>query len=217
MTGQRDPGAPLGLYKILRPAGEPELIDSVVPPGAEILDLGCGTGRVTNALVAVGRKVVAVDFDERMLEHVRGAETVLSRIEDLELGRHFGGVVLMSNLVNVHDEVRRSALLVACRRHVAPDGVVLIQRYDPRSGLGDAPAETTTAGVTMRVSDRRREGHRFSYTIEYDAGEQGHWSFRVENARILSDEEMAASLAQAGLRLDRWLDPQRRWLTALPV
>jgi len=39
----------------------------------------------------------------------------------------------------------------------------------------------------------------------------------VESARILSDEEMAASLAQAGLRLDRWLDPQRRWLTALPV
>jgi len=27
VTGQRDPGAPLGLYKILRPAGEPELID----------------------------------------------------------------------------------------------------------------------------------------------------------------------------------------------
>ena len=55
MTGQRDPGAPLGLYKILRPAGEPELIDSVVPSGAGILDLGCGTGRVTNALVELGR------------------------------------------------------------------------------------------------------------------------------------------------------------------
>ncbi len=39
----------------------------------------------------------------------------------------------------------------------------------------------------------------------------------MESARILSDEEMAASLAQAGLRLDRWLDPQRRRLTALPV
>jgi SAM-dependent methyltransferase len=217
VTGQRDPGAPLGLYKILRPAGEPELIDSVVPSGAAILDLGCGTGRVTNALAELGRTVVAVDFDERMLEHVRGAETVLSRIEDLALGRVFGGVVLMSNLVNVDDEERRSALLATCRRHVARDGVVLIQRYDPRSGLDDAPSETTMAGVTMRTSDLRRDGHWFSYTIEYEAGEQGRWGFRVERARILDDEEMRTSLAQAGLRLDRWLDPRRRWLAAVPV
>lgn len=217
MTGERDPGAPLDLYKILRPAGEPELIDSVVPPGAAILDLGCGTGRVTNALVELGREVVAVDFDERMLEYVRGAETVLSRIEDLDLGRAFGGVVLMSNLVNVDEEARRTALLASCRRHVAPDGVVLIQRYDPHSGLDDAPAETTMAGVTMRLSDRRREGQWYSYTIEYDAGDLGRWIFVSTRARILEDDEMTASLTGAGLRLDRWLDPRRRWLAATPV
>jgi len=216
VTGQRDPGAPLGLYRILRPEGEPELIDGAVPAGGAILDLGCGTGRVTNALVGLGREVVAVDFDPRMLEHVRGAETVLSRIEDLRLDRVFGGVVLMSNLINAPDDAARQALLATCRRHVAPDGVVVIQRYDPRSGIDPTPAETTHFGVTMRVSDLRREGQRFSYTIDYDAGEQGHWGFRVENARILSDEEISADLAAARLRVDRWLDPKRRWLVAVP-
>jgi len=181
------PHPPLGLYLILRPAGEPELIDSVVPPGAAILDLGCGTGRITNAFVERGRHVVAVDFDPRMLERVHGAETVLSRIEDLDLGRTFGSVVLMSNLVNTTDDDRRRALLRTCRRHVQPGGVVLIQRYDPRSGLDPAPPEDHRFGVTTRVFDVRRDGQLLSYTIDYDAGEQGHWSFRVAGARILDD------------------------------
>lgn len=213
--GDRDPGAPLELYRILEPAGEPELIDAAVPPGAEILDLGCGTGRVTNALVALGRKVTAVDFDERMLDHVRGAETVLSRIEDLHLGRTFGGVVLMSNLVNTNDDRQRRALLATCRRHVSPDGVVLIERYDPEAGLDTTPTEHAKAGIVIRTSNIRREGDRLYETLEFDAGERGKWVFKMEGARILSDEDMASAMADAGLRLVRWLDPQRRWLLAV--
>ncbi|WBB71202.1 hypothetical protein O7602_15680 [Micromonospora sp. WMMD1128] len=33
-------------------AGEARLIDALVPPGARILDAGCGTGRVAAALAA---------------------------------------------------------------------------------------------------------------------------------------------------------------------
>ena len=80
----RDPGAPVDLYRLLEAADEPELIDHEIPEGAEILELGSGSGRITHPLLALGRRVVAVDFNPEMLELIEGAETVLSRIEDLE-------------------------------------------------------------------------------------------------------------------------------------
>ena len=192
-----DPGAPVAL--------------------AEILELGCGAGRITHALLALGRRVTAVDMDPEMLEHIDGAETVLSRIEDLDLGRTFGGVLLMSNLVNNPDENGRVALLRSCRRHVAANGMVLVERYDPESGNDPTPGEREFAGVIFRAFDIRREGQLLYQTIEYDAGARGKWIMRMDGVRILTDDEMLASLAASGLRLLRWIDERRRWLVAIPV
>ena len=216
-VSQKDLGAPLGLYLLLESAGEPELIDREVPAGAEILELGCGTGRITHRLIELGRRVVAVDMDEEMLAHVHGAETVCARIEELDLGRFFGGVLLMSNLVNTSDDAKRAALLRTCREHVAPNGVVLIERYDPESGTDPTPVERTFAGIVIRVSDIRREGQLLYETIEYDAGERGRWQIRLDGARILSDDDALAALGVAGLRLLRWVGPERRWLVAAPL
>jgi SAM-dependent methyltransferase len=213
----RDPGAPFELYQILEPAGEPELIHGEVGEDATILDLGCGTGRVTHALVRLGHRVVAVDFDERMLGMIEGAETVLSRIEDLDLGRTFSCVLLMSNLINRPDRTGRLELLAACRRHVAANGVVLIERYDPEMGADPTPTERRFAGVTIRVSDIARHGRRVAQTVEYDAGDRGTWRIRHDGAYILTDDEVLADLGAAGLRLRKWLDERRRWIAATPV
>src|SRR5207244_10993605 len=83
----RDPGAPVDLYRLLEAAGEPELIDREIPENAEILELGCGSGRITHPLIALGRRIVAVDFNQEMLELLEGAETVLWSIEETVLAR----------------------------------------------------------------------------------------------------------------------------------
>lgn len=212
----RDPGAPLDLYRILDPAGEPELIHREAPENATILDLGCGTGRITHALIRLGHSVTAVDFDERMLGEIRGAETVMSRIEDLDLGRTFGAVLLMSTLINRPDQSGRLALLASCRRHVAPNGVVLIERYDPEIGMDPRPTERRFAGITIRVSDVRRDGPFIHQSVEYDGGERGNWRIRIEGRYVLNDDETLADLAAAGLRLRRWIDDRHRWIAATP-
>jgi SAM-dependent methyltransferase len=213
----RDPGAPFELYRILEPADEPELIHREAPVGATILDLGCGTGRITHALIQLGHRVTAVDFDERMLGEIEGAETILSRIEDLDLRRHFGAVLLMSTLINRPDQSGRLALLAACRRHVAPSGVVLVERYDPEIGVDPRPTERQFAGITIRVSEVRREGPLISQSVEYDGGDRGNWRIRIEGRYVLSDDETLADLAAAGLRLRRWIDDRHRWLAATPA
>jgi SAM-dependent methyltransferase len=210
----RDPGAPVDLYRVLEAADEPELIDRAIPEDAEILELGAGSGRITHPLIALGRRVVAVDFNPEMLALIDGAETIQARIQDLDLGRTFGAVLLMSNLINNPDPDERLALLRAVGRHLARNGVALIERFDPDGGLDPTPMEHERYGVTIRTFDIRREGKLLYQTIEYDAGARGHWLVQLRGARILTDDEMLADLAATGLRLVRWIDERRRWLVA---
>src|SRR5918911_836687 len=94
-------GSPVSLYLALPPMGEAQIIHEAVGAGAEILELGCGPGRVTRQLVALGHEVVAVDNSADMLRHVHGAaRAVLADIEGLRLERRFDAVVLASHLVN---------------------------------------------------------------------------------------------------------------------
>jgi SAM-dependent methyltransferase len=190
----RDAGAPVDLYRLLVAADEPELIDRELPDDAEILELGAGSGRITHPLIALGRRVVAVDFNPEMLELIEGAETVLSRIEDLDLGRTFGGVLLMSTLINAPEEMRLE-LLRSIRRHLAPAGVALIERYDPDIGNDPTPTERHNGAVTIRVSDIARRGHLLYQTIEYDAGTHGNWRIRLDGRYVVTDDEMLADLA----------------------
>jgi SAM-dependent methyltransferase len=210
----RDAGAPVDLYRILVAGDEPELIDRELPDDAEILELGAGSGRITHPLIALGRRVVAVDFNPEMLELIDGAEKINARIQDLNLGRTFGGVLLMSNLINHPDRNERLALLRAIQRHLASHGVALIERYDPELGEDPTPTENQRFGITIRRFDIHREGKLLYQTIEYDAGSRGRWLVRIDGTRILSDDEMLADMAAAGLRLLRWIDERHRWLAA---
>ncbi len=205
-------GSPVGLYALLPPDGESELIHAALPAGASILELGCGAGRVTRGLVALGHPVVAVDESAAMLALVRGAETVLAAIETLDLGRRFDGVVLGSHLVNTPDALQRSLRLACCGRHVLPDGVVLIERHDPDWAATVTEGAGTHRGLEYAVREVRRDGTLFSAVMEYRLA--GQFFRHPFSARILDDAEIAAELDAAGLSLRRVLPGGRRWLEA---
>ena len=92
------------LYELLPPGEEPAIVHAAVPPGASILELGAGAGRVTHPLLRLGHPVVAVDESPEMLARIHGAETVSAKIQSLDLGRRFDLVLLASHLVNVPDD-----------------------------------------------------------------------------------------------------------------
>src|SRR5690349_2959958 len=140
-------GCPVELYARLLPHGEPEIVHAAVPPGAAILELGAGTGRVTTPLVDLGHEVVAVDESAEMLAYVRGAETVHAAIEDLVLPRRFGVVLLMSYLIDIPDDDLRRAWLRTCRAHVEDDGRVVIQRHGPVWFDSVTPNERMVDGI----------------------------------------------------------------------
>ena len=208
-------GSPVELYARLPSFGEPELVHAAIAPGAEILELGAGAGRMTHRLLELGHRVTAVDTSDRMLARIRGAETVQADIVGLDLGRTFGAVLLASQLINVDDDLQRAGFIATCARHVAPGGLVVMQRYDPGWAADPTPTDSEVSGLRIRVLDPRREGERLHATVEYEL-EGRQWTHGPFSSRILTDDELVARLSVGGLHLDRWLDERRTWLAATP-
>jgi SAM-dependent methyltransferase len=206
--GTAPDGSPVGLYARLPELGEGEVLSAALPARASVLELGCGTGRITRQLVRLGYRVTAVDESAEMLAHVRGAETVRAQIEGLELGRRFDAAVLASNLVNTEAPLRR-AFLETCRRHadlVVVQGLPLA--WSPRD------SERTLGEVRSRLRVDRVEGGVVHGEMEYEA-EGETWRHAFAMRFFADDAELEAALAEAGLRLERWLDAS--WFVALPT
>lgn len=205
-------GSPVEVYLRIPHQGEADAVHEMVEPGSQVLELGCGVGRVTHPLLALGHSVVAVDSCQDMLAHVRGAETVLADIEALDLGRRFQAVLLASHLVNTGDDQARRRLLTSCARHVDTGGVVVIQRYPPDYEPAFS-GRVGAVGVSQEVLSRC--GSRFSARVTYQVDNQ---SWRQEFlGQILDDTELAAELEAVGLRLMRTLGRGQSWAQAVPA
>ena len=208
-------GCAVELYSRLSAGNEPDVIEAAAPAGARILELGCGTGRVTRPLVERGFDVTAVDESAQMLERVPGARTVHSPIESLDLGDEtFDVVVLGSFLVHAGDHRVREALLRTCRRYAGDDGIVLIQR----EGAGahtDLPRERVdaAAGCTIRILSAEPVGDGVdSIHVEY-VFEDARWT-QTFLSRELSVERFEGYLEAAGLAVDRYLTDDGTWVRA---
>lgn len=208
-----DDGCAVELYLRFPHQGEADLVHAVVPAGAAVLDLGSGTGRIAHPLIALGHPVTAVDSSPDMLAHVRGAETVLSSIAELDLGRTFDVVLMASHLVNTPDDAERRALLDSAARHLAAGGALIAEQYPPRwfdevtDGAG-APIGEVLADLT----EVHRDGDVVSATVRYWVGDE-LWT-QTFAARRLDEDLLRAELAGAGLAFERWLSDDRCWLLA---
>jgi len=205
-------GSSVEFYALLPELGEGELIAQAVPAGGSILELGCGAGRITRQLVRLGYQVTAVDESAEMLAHVQNGETVHARIERLDLGRRFDAAVLASNLINTHASEERRAFLATCRRHadlVVVEGLPLGWRAEE--------TDRQLGTITSRLRVERIDGQVVYGEVEYVSGPR-HWRHPFAMWVFSDADELGAALAEAGLRLDRWLDDDDgRWFVAVPA
>lgn len=207
-------GCAVEFYALLPPMGEPEVVDAAVPEDASILELGCGTGRILRPLAGLGHPVLGVDESQAMLAHLGDLPAVCSRIETLRLRRTFDAVLLASTMVNTEPTQRR-AFLETCRHHVDPFGMVVVQQTVPRWFDTVVPSEREHDGLRLVVRSVRRQEPRLDVVVEYHVAGRT-WTHAFDCYRI-GEEELAADLAAAGLRFDRWLTDDHAWFTASPA
>ncbi|MGW4817957.1 class I SAM-dependent methyltransferase [Streptomyces sp. NPDC004227] len=208
-------GCAVELYARLPVGSEPDVIAAAVPAGAHILELGCGVGRVTRPLLERGFTVTAVDESPDMLERVRGARTICSPIESLDAGETFDAVVLASFLVHTGDPEVRRGLLRTCARHVAGGGCVLIQREGGDYHINVPRERMDPAGFTVRILSAEPVGDGVNRVRAEYVFPDATWT-QTFRSRPLTKEEFEEALAEAGLRVDRYLTEDGMWVRAVP-
>jgi SAM-dependent methyltransferase len=197
-------GSPVAFYARLPAVGEPELIHGVLPAGATILDLGCGTGRIAGPLAALGHTVTGIDNGTGMVAALPPAvEGIVDDAASVRLGRRFDAVLLASHLVNDPDLGPAFARTAAA--HVEPNGVVIGETYppdwNPAASLGRAGR---MGDATITLTAARLDGDRLTAEVRY--GIDGREWRQAFTARVLDEASLCELLAGAGLRFGRWLD-----------
>jgi SAM-dependent methyltransferase len=115
--------------------------------GDPVLELGCGTGRVTIALALAGYRVTGLDLSERMLERCKGKRAALSAetrervhlvrgdMTRFDLGERFRLVIVpfrpFQHLLEVQQQLD---CLENVQKHLAPGGRLVLDFFhcDPR-------------------------------------------------------------------------------------
>lgn len=197
-------GSPVAFYRRLPAMGEPELIHGAIAPGASVLELGCGAGRIAGPLSALGHRVTGVDNGAGMIEALPAeVEGIVADAGTVRLGRRFGAVVLASHLIN--DPGNGLAFVATAAAHLERGGVVVAETYPP----GWDPA--ASVGVESRLGDARIT--MLSATVDGDIlhaevryGIDGHVWQQPFTARILDDTTRREMFAAEGLDVLAWLD-----------
>lgn len=111
------------------PHGEAALVSALLPPPAQVLDAGCGTGRIAIHLHEQGYDVVGVDVDASMLREARSQAPDLAWHEadltTLDLGRGFDLVLLAGNVIPLLEPDTLTAAAGRLAAHVLPGGAVV--------------------------------------------------------------------------------------------
>lgn len=126
-----------------------------VPSGARILDLPCGTGRITEFLLALGYKVVGADISEAMMAHARVKLAGYSNLEGLHQAdaeklpfadKEFDAVTSIRFSNHVPPDVRKRVLAEASR---VAKGPIIISYCNPN----------TVSGLRRRLKALVRKPH----------------------------------------------------------
>ncbi|MEV6830642.1 hypothetical protein [Amycolatopsis sp. NPDC051102] len=136
------------------------------------------------------------------------------------LGRHMpagpaaaGYPMPSSGMLGVTElDADRRAMLAAARRHLAPDGQLIVEWYPPAwfdaaaSGQGGRLGE-----VAIELADVVRDGDLLSATVHYAArGRRWHQEFTCRRL------DLDGLLTSADFAFDRRLTPDRAWFSVRP-
>lgn len=110
--------------------GEARLLDAMAARNSQILDAGCGTGRVGGELARLGHQVIGVDADAELIGAAQQDHPEsLWQTEDLsalDLGRTFELIVCTGNVLPFLAPGTAPEVLRRLHSHLVPDGRLVV-------------------------------------------------------------------------------------------
>jgi ubiquinone/menaquinone biosynthesis C-methylase UbiE len=169
--------------------------------GASVLELACGTGRLSIPMARDGLEVVGLDVSIEMLAVARqkaisagvNVNWIRGDMRHFDVGRSFDGIFFASNsLSHLYSLAEIEGGLAAARRHLSPSGRLVIEVFNPALGMLLArPGHR----IALTQYEEPETGRRISVSkaLRYDSATQiSHelWYFRDD----LTGEEQSAPL-----------------------
>jgi SAM-dependent methyltransferase len=108
------------------------LVERLGPACRQVLEPGCGTGRLLAALAERGLEVTGFDLSEQMVAYARdrvpGADVLVTDMTDFDLGRRFDGAICAISTVSLLSPDGLVRHLDAMARHLEPGAHYLVQQ-----------------------------------------------------------------------------------------
>ena len=140
-----------------------------------VLELGCGSGRVTASLLETAGAVIGVDISKAMLDRAR-AKTggdpdvfVHGDITTIELAQRFDLIIAPFRVLQaLEHDAQVDGLFEVIRAHLAPGGLAILNVFEPLYGReemahrwpreGETPdgQVTLSGGDTLVMADERK-------------------------------------------------------------
>lgn len=212
---QTPDGCSVEMYRSLPYMGELEPVVALLETAVSVLELGCGTGRLTRRLVECGAHVTAVDNSAHMLAALGdGVVAVESDIESLNLQTSFDAVLLASCLINHPSPAVRKTFVVSAYRHLRSGGRLLLERHDPdwlRTVQPGPAGKASEFAVYVEEVTRKAELVHMALRFEL-AGQVWRQSFF---AVALDKAQIEELLAEVGFIKICWHGRNNQWASGV--
>jgi SAM-dependent methyltransferase len=128
----------VGLYatRILRPVEVMLVVRHREQLAGRVLELGCGAGRITGYLLALGREVTGLDVSPAMIAECRrrypGGRFLEGDMADLSgfPNSSLDVVIVGFNVLDIFGDARRRQTLREIHRVLAPDGLLIMSSHN---------------------------------------------------------------------------------------
>ncbi len=193
----------------------PFYVDMAREAGGPVLELGCGTGRVTVPIAALGVEVTGLDVSPAMLKLAEekaadsSTDGTLSLVEadmrDFDLGRQFNLVIApfrsFQNLLTVPDQI---SALAAVKRHLEPGGALAFDIFvpEPSTLVQDHDVPYHLKDVT--------DPHTGARSVLYQQSAYDNFA-QIVHARIIIEELDASGMVARKLYREFSLRYSYRW------
>jgi SAM-dependent methyltransferase len=177
-----------------------------VPPGAELLDVPCGGGRLSLALAARGHRLTAVDWSAEFLAHARastGADRVAWErrdMRDLPWRERFDAAFCVGNSFGYLDDEGNAAFLRAVRESLKPGGRFILETPMVIENLLSHLQDRSwwKVGDIHLLVENRYDQARGRLDIEYTFVSNGRVDMRRGSHRAYAFRELSDLLEAAG-------------------
>jgi len=190
-----------------------------VSPGAEILDVPCGAGRLALALADRGYRLTGVDWSSAFLGHARSRDAVQQvtweqrDMRNLPWLRRFDGAFCLGNSFGYLDDEGNAAFLRAVRGTLKPGGRFVLETPMLLENLLNhlSPRSWWKAGDVYLLVENQYDPARARLDIEYTFVSNGRVEVRRGSHRAYTYRELVGLLTASGFAVelaDAWTRDQ---------